>query len=70
MDWLRLLQEEPRHAQYLPLFPVDSLALGSGIGGAVIVDGKLVHGGSGWAGEPGHQVPFPSPRCHSLDLPA
>ena len=32
------------------------LTLGSGIGGAVIVDGKLVHGGSGWAGEPGHQI--------------
>ena len=53
-----------------PFSPVDSLALGSGIGGAVIVDGKLVHGGSGWAGEPGHQVPFLSPRCHFLDLPA
>ncbi|KAK8793378.1 hypothetical protein WA158_004737, partial [Blastocystis sp. Blastoise] len=32
------------------------LTLGSGIGGGVVTNGKLVHGGSGWAGEPGHQI--------------
>lgn len=32
------------------------IALGSGIGGGVVVNGRIIHGNSGWAGEPGHSV--------------
>jgi len=40
------------------------LALGTGIGGAVVQGGKLVHGAYGGAGEFGHMsVDFNGPRC-------
>ncbi len=40
------------------------LALGTGIGGAVVQGGKLVHGAYGGAGELGHlSVDFNGPRC-------
>lgn len=40
------------------------LALGTGIGGGLIVDGKLVHGASGGAGEVGHLLALPDgPIC-------
>jgi len=40
------------------------LALGTGVGGAVIADGKLVHGVNGGAGEIGHMtVNMLGPRC-------
>ncbi len=35
------------------------LALGTGIGGGVVSSGRLVRGGSGFAGEPGHMVVSP-----------
>ncbi|UDY35944.1 ROK family protein [Dermatobacter hominis] len=41
-----------------------AVTFGTGIGGGLIVDGKLVHGARGFAGEPGHMVVDPSgPRC-------
>ncbi|MDB4868160.1 MAG: hypothetical protein JWR03_2493 [Cohnella sp.] len=40
------------------------LALGTGVGGAIITDGKLLHGANGGAGEIGHMsVDFRGPRC-------
>jgi glucokinase len=40
------------------------LVLGTGIGGAIVVDGKLVRGTYGGAGELGHvSVDFNGPRC-------
>jgi glucokinase len=40
------------------------VTLGTGVGGGLIVDGKLVYGASGGAGEIGHQVIVPEgPRC-------
>jgi glucokinase len=40
------------------------LTLGTGIGGGIIVDGNLVHGADGTAGELGHITVFPDgPRC-------
>jgi glucokinase len=40
------------------------LTLGTGVGGGIIVDGKLVHGRSGMAGELGHVTVNPDgPRC-------
>lgn len=35
---------------------ISCIALGSGIGGGVVVNGRIIHGNSGWAGEPGHSV--------------
>ncbi|KAK8790165.1 hypothetical protein WA538_001449 [Blastocystis sp. DL] len=32
------------------------ITLGSGIGGGIVVNGRIIHGGSGWAGEPGHSI--------------
>jgi glucokinase len=41
------------------------LTLGTGIGGGIVVDGKLVHGASGAAGEWGHMVvDIDGPACH------
>ena len=41
-----------------------AVTFGTGIGGGLIVDGKLVHGARGFAGEPGHMVVDPTgPRC-------
>jgi glucokinase len=41
------------------------LTLGTGIGGALVVDGRVVHGASGAAGEWGHMVvDLDGPRCH------
>ncbi len=46
----------------------DSFALvtvGSGVGGAIVVDGTLLHGFSGAAGELGHNIVDPAgPACH------
>jgi glucokinase len=43
---------------------VVTVTLGTGIGGAVIADGRLVRGRSGFAGEIGHVVVDPAgPRC-------
>lgn len=40
------------------------VAIGTGIGGGFIVDGHLVHGAHGFAGEPGHMVVEPGgTRC-------
>jgi glucokinase len=40
------------------------LALGTGVGGAIVVDGRIVHGTWGGAGELGHMcVDFNGPRC-------
>lgn len=40
------------------------LTLGTGVGGGLIIDGKLVHGRSGMAGELGHVTVEPDgPRC-------
>jgi glucokinase len=35
------------------------VALGTGIGGGLVIGGRLVRGGHGFAGEPGHQVAVP-----------
>lgn len=41
-----------------------AVTFGTGIGGGLIVDGRLVHGAHGFAGEPGHMVVDPDgPRC-------
>jgi glucokinase len=41
------------------------LALGTGVGGALLVNGQLVHGAFGGAGEIGHiSVDYKGPRCH------
>lgn len=41
-----------------------AVTFGTGIGGGLVVDGKLVRGARGWAGEPGHMVVDPDgPRC-------
>ncbi len=41
-----------------------AVTLGTGVGGGLIVDGELVRGAHGFAGEPGHMVVDPSgPRC-------
>ncbi|WP_339315494.1 ROK family protein [Paenibacillus sp. FSL R10-2734] len=40
------------------------LALGTGVGGAIVVDGRLIHGAWGGAGELGHMsVDFKGPAC-------
>jgi glucokinase len=40
------------------------LTLGTGVGGGIIVAGKILHGAYGYAGEPGHTVVDPNgPRC-------
>ena len=40
------------------------LTLGTGVGGGIIVAGKILHGASGYAGEPGHTVVEPDgPPC-------
>lgn len=38
------------------------LTLGTGIGSGVIVDGQVLHGGHGWAGEAGHMIVVPGGR--------
>lgn len=41
-----------------------AVTFGTGIGGGLIVDGRLVHGAHGFAGEPGHMVVDPDgPPC-------
>lgn len=41
-----------------------AVTFGTGIGGGLIVDGRLVHGARGFAGEPGHMVVDPGgPLC-------
>ncbi|MBS1837929.1 MAG: ROK family protein, partial [Actinobacteria bacterium] len=41
-----------------------AVTFGTGIGGGLIVDGRLVHGARGFAGEPGHMVVCPDgPLC-------
>jgi glucokinase len=40
------------------------VTLGTGIGGGIVVDGRLQHGAHGFAGEPGHMVVDPTgPPC-------
>ena len=40
------------------------VTLGTGIGGGIVVDGRLQHGAHGFAGEPGHMVVDPDgPLC-------
>jgi len=40
------------------------LTLGTGIGGGIVVDGRVRHGANGFAGEPGHMAVDPrGPRC-------
>ncbi len=40
------------------------LTIGTGIGGGIVVDGRIRHGAHGFAGEPGHMLIDPSgPRC-------
>lgn len=40
------------------------LTLGTGVGGGIVVAGKILHGACGYAGEPGHTVVEPDgPRC-------
>ena len=52
----RLLSPRPEH--------LVAVTLGTGIGGGIISDGRLVRGGRGVAGEPGHMVVDPSgPAC-------
>src|SRR3989304_963929 len=41
------------------------LAIGSGVGGGIVLDGRPVRGRHGWGGEIGHfSVKFDGPRCH------
>lgn len=41
------------------------ITLGTGVGSGIVVDGKIVHGHSGLAGELGHSTVFPDGRtCH------
>jgi glucokinase len=43
---------------------VVAVTLGTGIGGGLVVDGKLVRGAHGFAGEPGHMIVDPGgPAC-------
>ena len=45
---------------------VDSMVLitvGTGIGGGLVLDGRLIRGSHGYAGEPGHQVAVPDGRA-------
>ncbi|MFZ4517942.1 MAG: ROK family protein [Microthrixaceae bacterium] len=47
-----------------PVADLVAVTLGTGIGGAVVVEGRLVRGAQGFAGEPGHMVVDPhGPRC-------
>ncbi len=47
-----------------PFRSVVCVTLGTGIGGGIIVDGELVHGASGTAGEVGHMtIDFTGRRC-------
>ncbi len=40
------------------------LTIGTGIGGGIVIDGRIRHGAHGFAGEPGHMLIDPSgPRC-------
>ena len=40
------------------------VTLGTGIGGGLVIDGRLVRGAHGFAGEPGHMVVDPDgPLC-------
>lgn len=51
-----LLAPDARH--------VVAVTFGTGIGGGLVVDGRLVRGAHGFAGEPGHMVVDPDgPRC-------
>ena len=48
------------------------LTLGTGIGGGIIIDGKVLHGTQGMAGEFGHMTVFPEGNpcgCGKLWLP-
>ncbi len=41
------------------------VTVGAGVGGAIVIDGQLLHGVSGAAGEFGHTIVDPrGPRCH------
>ncbi len=41
------------------------ITLGTGVGSGIVIDGKIVHGHSGLAGELGHSTVFPAGRtCH------
>ena len=52
----RLLAPDARH--------LVAITFGTGIGGGLVVDGHLVRGGRGFAGEPGHMVVDPDgPPC-------
>ncbi len=47
-----------------PVRDLVAITLGTGIGGGFIVDGRLVRGSRGFAGEPGHMVVDPAgPLC-------
>jgi glucokinase len=56
---------EHRHGAARGATTAALLTLGTGIGGGIVVDGRLVHGASGAAGEWGHMVvDLNGPRCH------
>ncbi|MBI4269191.1 MAG: ROK family protein [Candidatus Rokubacteria bacterium] len=45
--------------------PLVVLAIGSGVGGGIVIDGRPVRGRHGWGGEIGHfPVRFDGPRCN------
>ena len=57
--WAEVLAGAGRGASHVVL-----VTLGTGIGGGIVVDGRLQHGAHGFAGEPGHMVVDPSgPLC-------
>ena len=48
---------------------VVAITLGTGIGGGIVLDGKLLRGAHGFAGEPGHMIVDPDGPACSCGLP-